>query len=111
MLYQVAAGLVMPAFVLLVLLVTLYIVRLHWFFERLRQAEPAAWNELGRPELLNYTPLVSLRIGRLLAGGDGAIRDRRAARAARFLLLLHRLLAGTVSALVLLELAVNVGRR
>ncbi|HZR36041.1 MAG TPA: hypothetical protein VFA75_11735 [Nevskia sp.] len=110
-LYEVAAGLVMPAFLLLMLLVALYIVRLHGFFARLRQFEPAAWNELGRPELFTYTPLASLRIGRLLAGDGGAIRDRRAAQAARFLLLLHRLLAGAVAVLLLLELLVNLGRR
>jgi len=110
MLYQLAASLVMPAFLLLMLLVVLYAARLHLFFERLRQVEPGAWNELGQPELLTYTPLTSLRLSRLLGRDPQAIRDPRAARAGRFLLLLHWLMGGSAIALVLLELVVNLGR-
>jgi hypothetical protein len=109
MLYSLAAGLVMPAFLLLMLLVAVYVLQLHLFLERLRQFESGLWNELGQPELLTYTPLTSLRIARLLRRGE-AIQDQRAAKAGRVLGLLHRLLAGTALALVLLELAVNLGR-
>ncbi len=110
MLYSLAAELVMPAFLLLMLLVVLYVLQLHLFLERLRQFDSSLWNELGQPELLTYTPLISLRIARLLRRGE-ATRDLRAAKAGRMLGLLHRLLAGTALALVLLELAVNLGQR
>jgi hypothetical protein len=112
MIYQLAFGLAMPLLLVLAVLVVLCLVWMSRLFGRLRLVEPEAWNALGQPDLLiSHTPAMYWRLCRFLYGeGVNSIHDPVAARDARILGGLFKVLVWVLGALLLMLALANILR-